>query len=193
LYFQAKILKIKWVKAREAGMSLSAAVITQSIGKTGRGKYLRIPVQKMWYFYTFAYWPFRGALVLLLPYLRTMKNAILLLSFALLSVQGLRAANARPMLVSLPLIEDVDGPTPEQEHPPFAFLVKDKRLEIKMDAANQSGRVFLFDILGNKVLEANANDAIDWSLAGLKSGVYFIVWKDAKASYTKKFLYKQEG
>jgi hypothetical protein len=133
------------------------------------------------------------AIVLLLPYLKPMKNAALSICLALMVFQG--TVYAKPISV-VPSITNTGAEDSENllaTNPPFEVFQREKRLEIKMAVENQSGRVFLFDILGNKVLEANANDAIDWSLAGLKSGVYFIVWKDAKASFTKKFLYKQEG
>jgi hypothetical protein len=76
---------------------------------------------------------------------------------------------------------------------PLNLVLRDGRLKITLADDFNSGKIFLFDLLGNKILEASANENIDWSLAGLKSGVYFVVLKDAKASFTKKFLFKQEG
>jgi hypothetical protein len=76
---------------------------------------------------------------------------------------------------------------------PLNLVLREGRLQIRLSEAYHSGTVYLFDLLGNKVMESGANDNIDWSLAGLKSGVYFVVWKDGKASFTRKLLYKQEG
>jgi hypothetical protein len=51
----------------------------------------------------------------------------------------------------------------------------------------------MFDILGNKVFEIPANESLEYSVANLKSGLYFLILKGPKGSYTRKFLHKQEG
>jgi hypothetical protein len=51
----------------------------------------------------------------------------------------------------------------------------------------------MYDILGNKVFELPANDALEFPVANLKSGLYFVVLKGSKGSFTKKILHKQEG
>jgi hypothetical protein len=51
----------------------------------------------------------------------------------------------------------------------------------------------MFDILGNKVFELPANETVEYSLANLKSGLYFVVLKNQKGNFTRKFLHKQEG
>ena len=51
----------------------------------------------------------------------------------------------------------------------------------------------MFDILGNKVFEMPANEAIDYSVVNLKSGLYFIILKGPQGNFTRKFLHKQEG
>ena len=76
---------------------------------------------------------------------------------------------------------------------PLNLVVRDGRLKIELNQESHSGHVYLCDLLGNKILESTANDNIDWSLANLKSGVYFVVWKDDKASYTRKFIHKQDN
>ncbi len=76
---------------------------------------------------------------------------------------------------------------------PMNLVLREGRLQIRLTEAYHTGTIYLFDLLGNKVMESGANDNIDWSLAGLKSGVYFVVWKDGKASFTRKLVYKQEG
>jgi hypothetical protein len=71
--------------------------------------------------------------------------------------------------------------------------LRDGRLKIELSQDFHSGNVYLCDLLGNKILESTANDNIDWSLANLKSGVYFVIWKDNKSSFTKKFIHKQDN
>lgn len=76
---------------------------------------------------------------------------------------------------------------------PLNLVLRDGRLKIELDQQYHSGNVYLCDLLGNRILESTANDNIDWSLANLKSGVYFVIWKDNKASFTRKFIHKQEN
>jgi hypothetical protein len=71
--------------------------------------------------------------------------------------------------------------------------VIDNRLQVDLPENLKSGKVVVFDLLGNQVFESNSNSNIDFSMAGQKSGIYFVVWKDGKTSLTKKFVYKQEG
>ncbi len=76
---------------------------------------------------------------------------------------------------------------------PLNLVLRDGRLKIELAQESHSGNVYLCDLLGNKILESTANDNIDWSLANLKSGVYFVIWKDNKSSFTKKFIHKQDN
>jgi len=76
---------------------------------------------------------------------------------------------------------------------PLSLVLRDGRLKIELDQNVHSGNVYLCDLLGNKILESTANDNIDWSLANLKSGVYFVIWKDNKSSFTRKFIHKQDN
>jgi len=76
---------------------------------------------------------------------------------------------------------------------PLQFVVKEGRLQIRLPEELHTGSVFLFDLLGNKIFETLANDNIDWSLANLKSGIYFVVWKENKSSFTRKFIHKQDN
>lgn len=69
----------------------------------------------------------------------------------------------------------------------------DNRLQVNLSDNMKSGKIVVFDILGNQIFESNSNSNIDFSMAGQKSGIYFVVWKDGKTSLTKKFVYKQEG
>ena len=69
----------------------------------------------------------------------------------------------------------------------------DNRLQVNLPENMKSGKIVVFDLLGNQVFEANSNSNIDFSMAGQKSGIYFVVWKDGKTNLTKKFVYKQEG
>jgi hypothetical protein len=74
------------------------------------------------------------------------------------------------------------------ENPVEAKIIND-RLQINIKASNVSGLVSIHDILGNKIFEAPANDNNSLSMVGHKSGVYFVVWKDQKSSFTKRFFY----
>jgi hypothetical protein len=67
------------------------------------------------------------------------------------------------------------------------------RLQVAIKSGISSGTISLHDVLGNKVFETAANDNIDWSLAGLKSGVYFVAWRDNKSNFTKRLVYRQEN
>ena len=78
------------------------------------------------------------------------------------------------------------------ENPVEAKIFND-RLQINIKAPNVSGLVTVHDVLGNKILETQANDNNALSMAGHKSGVYFIVWKDQKSSFTKRFLYRADN
>lgn len=76
---------------------------------------------------------------------------------------------------------------------PLNLVLRDGRLKIELAQEFHSGNVYLCDLLGNRILESTANDNIDWSLANLKSGVYFVIWKDNKTSFTRKFIHKQDN
>jgi len=76
---------------------------------------------------------------------------------------------------------------------PLNLVLRDGRLKIELDQEFHSGHVYLCDLLGNRIFESPANDNIDWSLANLKSGVYFVIWKDNKTSFTRKFIHKQDN
>lgn len=89
-------------------------------------------------------------------------------------------------------ILSVQNPVPNSENP-ITLIQRDGRLQIRFTAEINTGMVYLFDLLGNKIHESNANDNIDWSLANLKSGVYFVVWKENKTSFTRKFIHKQDN
>jgi hypothetical protein len=67
------------------------------------------------------------------------------------------------------------------------------RLMVSIKESNANGLICLHDVLGNKIFESPANDNVDWSMAGLKSGVYFVVWKEGKNNFTKRILFRQEN
>lgn len=81
--------------------------------------------------------------------------------------------------------------SPENE--PFVLTMRQSRLHIDFAPDYRNGIVSMFDILGNKVFELPANEAVDYSVANLKSGLYFIVLKGPQGNFTRKFLHKQEG
>ena len=124
-----------------------------------------------------------------------MKN-IILLSFALLiSFSGFgyeNPGNKDSLSLSSNHKSTIER-RPATSENPLNLLLRDSRLKVTLSDNLNSGTVYLFDLLGNKVFEASANETIDWSLAGLKSGIYFVVLKDVKSSFTKKLLFKQEG
>jgi hypothetical protein len=76
---------------------------------------------------------------------------------------------------------------------PFSLVFRDSRLHIEFNNEHKNGMVSMFDILGNKVFELPANETVEYSLANLKSGLYFVVLKNQKGNFTRKFLHKQEG
>jgi hypothetical protein len=67
------------------------------------------------------------------------------------------------------------------------------RLQVVLKDQNAIGLIALHDVLGNKIFESPANDNIDWSMAGLKSGVYFLVWKDGRNNQTRRILFRQDN
>ena len=78
------------------------------------------------------------------------------------------------------------------ENPVEAIIVND-RLHISIKTQNPTGSIIIHDILGNRILETSANEEKSISMAGHKSGVYFIVWRDNKISYTKRILYRTDN
>lgn len=76
---------------------------------------------------------------------------------------------------------------------PFDARIVNGRLSIKFLSNSTSAVVGLHDILGNKVFESNSLENVDFSMAGLKSGVYFLVWKDNRNSFTRRIVYRQEN
>lgn len=76
---------------------------------------------------------------------------------------------------------------------PFDSKIINGRLQIVLRNTAGSAIVALHDILGNKVFEAPANENVEWSLAGLKSGIYILVWKENRASFTKRIVFRQEN
>lgn len=79
------------------------------------------------------------------------------------------------------------------ENEPFALSIRQSRLRIEIASEHKSGTLSMYDLLGNKVFEFPANESIEYSVANLKSGLYFIVLKGGKTNFTRKFLHKQEG
>ncbi|HRH34111.1 MAG TPA: T9SS type A sorting domain-containing protein [Catalimonadaceae bacterium] len=76
---------------------------------------------------------------------------------------------------------------------PFDARIINGRLVIKFQTGNSNGVVGLHDILGNKVFESTSGENIDFSMAGLRSGVYFLVWKDNRNSFTRRIVFRQEN
>ncbi len=88
-------------------------------------------------------------------------------------------------------IGDAGSFSPESE--PFILSMRQSRLHIEVAAEHKNSSISMFDILGNKVFEMPANEAIDYSVVNLKSGLYFIILKGPQGNFTRKFLHKQEG
>jgi len=76
---------------------------------------------------------------------------------------------------------------------PIETRMNNERLQISIRSLNASGSIALYDILGNKLIETPANDNIEVTMAGYRSGAYFVVWKDNKMSFTKRFIYRSEN
>lgn len=76
---------------------------------------------------------------------------------------------------------------------PFETKLSNGVLQIKFIAGNGSGVVGMHDILGNKVFEATADDVVEFSTRSLKSGVYFIVWRENKNSFTRRIVIRHEN
>jgi len=81
--------------------------------------------------------------------------------------------------------------SPENE--PFILTLRQSRLHVEIAPEHRNSVISMFDILGNKVFEIPANESLEYSVANLKSGLYFLILKGPKGSYTRKFLHKQEG
>jgi hypothetical protein len=79
------------------------------------------------------------------------------------------------------------------ENEPFIMTLRQSRLHIEISQENQNSTVSMFDILGNRIFEMPANESVVYSVANLKSGLYFIILKGPKGNFTRKFLHKQEG
>jgi hypothetical protein len=79
-----------------------------------------------------------------------------------------------------------------QENPIESKIINE-RLLVQVKTSSNSGTIKVHDLLGNKIIETTANDGLDISMAGHKAGVYFIIWKDGKNSFTKKFIYRPEN
>lgn len=87
--------------------------------------------------------------------------------------------------------EENNSISPDKE--PFVLSLRQSRLHIEIETDYQNGTLTMFDLLGNKVFELPANESVEYSVANLKSGLYFIVLKGGKTNFTRKFLHKQEG
>lgn len=74
---------------------------------------------------------------------------------------------------------------------PFTAKVINQKLRVSF-TNSASGTVGVFDLLGNKLYSGAANDDLEVSLAGYKTGVYFVILNDSKRRYTQRFLYRQE-
>jgi len=117
-----------------------------------------------------------------------------ILSTILAAGIGITSVSASEFLRATPsmLRAEEENPLPEATEP-FSLLIRQSRLHIEIAADYQTGMVSMYDILGNKVFELPANDALEFPVANLKSGLYFVVLKGSKGSFTKKILHKQEG
>lgn len=76
---------------------------------------------------------------------------------------------------------------------PFESKLINNTLQIKFLAGNGSGVVGMHDILGNRIFESTASEFVDFNMNNLKPGVYFIVWREGKQSYTRRFVYRPEN
>lgn len=75
---------------------------------------------------------------------------------------------------------------------PFESKIVNGNLQIRFLAGNGSGIVGMHDILGNKIFESSASEFVEFNMNGLKSGVYFIVWRENKTSFTRRFVFRRE-
>lgn len=115
-------------------------------------------------------------------------STIFVLSFGIVSASASEFLRANPSMLKVGEENNLSEVTE-----PFSLLIRQSRLHIEISADYQTGLVSMYDILGNKVFELPANDALEYPVANLKSGLYFVVLKSSKGSFTKKVLHKQEG
>jgi len=110
-----------------------------------------------------------------------------------------QAFAARFSLIHSDFSKDAEAPgdsaifSKSSQSNPFDSRIINGRLQISIKPGVTSGVVGLHDILGNRIFEAAANENIEWSLAGLKSGIYILVWKESRNSFTKRIVYRQEN
>lgn len=121
-----------------------------------------------------------------------MRKIILSTSFAAMISMASMAYSA-PLFAGIRLIGSEETALNAPEAEPFVLSVRQSRLHIEISSDVKNSTISMFDILGNKVFEMPANEAIEYSVANLKTGIYFIVLKGGKVNFTRKFLHKQEG
>lgn len=119
--------------------------------------------------------------------IRTFFFLFLLAPMAVYSVQ----AGTRFPLATGPA-EDIQPSLTGTSGDPLELIIRPGKLQIRWNESFPSGEVFLYDLLGNKLLCSRANEAIEWNLENFRTGVYFVVWKDGRRAFTKKFLYRQD-
>jgi hypothetical protein len=114
----------------------------------------------------------------------------------LVATAGISSVQALPRFYPASPVFSVDGEgQPAVSNPskdPLELIIRSGKLQIRWNEAYPSGDVFLYDLLGNKIFIARANEAIEWNMENLRTGVYFVVWKDGRNAFTKKFLYRQD-
>jgi len=76
---------------------------------------------------------------------------------------------------------------------PIETKLINNRLQIFIKTPNASGVITIHDLLGNTVLQTQADQNTEVSMAGHKSGVYFIGWKDGKSNFTKRIIYRADN
>jgi hypothetical protein len=118
----------------------------------------------------------------------------LILSTIFIAGIGLSAYSITKAVASRPEAEKLAGNellSPESE--PFVLTLRQSRLHVEIMPEHRNSSLSMFDILGNKVFEMPANESVEYNVANLKSGLYFLILKGPKGNFTRKFLHKQEG
>jgi hypothetical protein len=118
----------------------------------------------------------------------------LILSTIFIAGIGLSAYSISKAAFSRPESEKTSGSdasSPESE--PFVLTLRQSRLHVDISPEHRNSSLSMFDILGNKVFEMPANESLEYNVANLKSGLYFLILKGPKGNFTRKFLHKQEG
>lgn len=75
----------------------------------------------------------------------------------------------------------------------FQIKLANNRLNVELNGNPGQGTYALHDVLGNLIYQSNGNEPSEWSMSGLKSGIYFFVWKGNKSSFTKRIVFRQEN